>query len=45
MLEQIAMQRLPHPPVLTAAPQADMTALEQVARLLASITGSATWLS
>src|SRR5262249_59432987 len=34
MLEQIAMERLPHPPVLTAAPQADMTALEQVARLL-----------
>jgi len=34
MLEQVAMERLPHPPVLTAAPQADMTALEQVARLL-----------
>jgi thiamine pyrophosphate-dependent acetolactate synthase large subunit-like protein len=34
MLEQIAVQRLPHPPELAAAPQADMTALEQVARLL-----------
>jgi acetolactate synthase-1/2/3 large subunit len=34
MLEQIAVERLPYPPELTAAPQADMTALEQVARLL-----------
>jgi acetolactate synthase-1/2/3 large subunit len=34
MLEQIAVERLPHPPALTAAPQADIMALEQVARLL-----------
>jgi thiamine pyrophosphate-dependent acetolactate synthase large subunit-like protein len=25
MLEQIAVERLPHPPTLTAAPQADTT--------------------
>jgi thiamine pyrophosphate-dependent acetolactate synthase large subunit-like protein len=34
MLEQIAVVRLPHPPELAAAPQADVAALEQVARLL-----------
>ncbi len=34
MLEQIAVERLPHPPELAAVPQADVAALEQVARLL-----------
>jgi acetolactate synthase-1/2/3 large subunit len=34
MLERVAVERLPHPPEITAAPQADVAALEQVARLL-----------
>jgi thiamine pyrophosphate-dependent acetolactate synthase large subunit-like protein len=34
MLEQIAIERLPHPPELAASPQADMAALERVACLL-----------
>ncbi len=34
MLERIAMERMPHPPELAAAAQADVAVLEQVARLL-----------
>ena len=34
MLEQIALERLPHPPEIAAVPQVDMAALEQVAGLL-----------
>lgn len=37
MLEQVVMERLPHPPELAAAPQADVAALEQVARLLIEV--------
>jgi acetolactate synthase-1/2/3 large subunit len=34
MLEQVALERLPHPPEIAAVPQADVTALERVALLL-----------
>jgi thiamine pyrophosphate-dependent acetolactate synthase large subunit-like protein len=34
MLEQVALERLPRPPEVAAVPQADMAALERVARLL-----------
>jgi acetolactate synthase-1/2/3 large subunit len=34
MLEQIALERLPHPPEIAAVRQVDMAALEQVASLL-----------
>jgi thiamine pyrophosphate-dependent acetolactate synthase large subunit-like protein len=34
MLEQVTVERLPHPPAVAAAPQPDMAALERVAGLL-----------
>lgn len=34
MLEQVALERLPHPPAIAAVPQADVVALERVARFL-----------
>ena len=34
MLEQVALERLPHPPEIAAVPQADVATLQQVAALL-----------
>ncbi len=34
MLEQVALERLPHPPEIAAVPQVDIAALERVASLL-----------